>query len=312
MKDFLWNPNGSRWRFMPRHLVRLTSLPALLLAGLLSPRAHSQGLPPPPGSGAPAKAAATEEGPSSFDVVSVHEHSSDDHNMSWMTRADGITMRNIQLQSLVADAYNVKMDLITGGPSWASTKGFDIEAKILPSDGPKQPKLSEAQQRNLMRALLVERFHLKAHIESKILPIYELTVTKDGPKMKLSPPQPASENGPAADAKPGDMTERGSATFGPGYLQAHAYKMPGLAGNLGYIVHRTVLDKTGLTGEYDLDLSYAPEDQVSAANDKATTGADPKPSIYAALQEQLGLKLVSTKGPVNTLVIDHVELPTAN
>lgn len=297
---------------MPTHPVRVGFILALLLAAAFNVYAHSQGLPPPPGSNAPDAPGTVKTGPASFDVVSVHEHSSDDHMMRWMNKADGIAMVNIPLQSLISSAYNVKMDLVSGGPSWVESKGFDVEAKVLPGEGTEPVKLTREQQRTLLLALLADRFHLKAHVESKILPVYDLSVANGGPKMKLLPPQPPSEAEKPRDFKPGDLKERGSAYFEPGHIQAHAYKMAGLADNLGFIVQRTVRDKTGLPGEYDIDLTYAPEDQLGAASDKAATGADPKPSVYAAVQEQLGLKLVPTKGPVNTLVIDHIELPTAN
>ncbi len=297
---------------MPISSIRLVSALALILAASLRVNAHSQGLPPPPSADASDKAEPSPGGPSTFDVASVHEHGGDDHMMRWMNKADGISMTNLPLQSLIASAYNIKMDLVSGGPAWVNTKGFDVDAKVLPGDASSPTKLTEAQQRVLLRALLIDRFHLKAHLESKILPVYDLTVAKGGPKMRADPPQPPSADDKPGDFEPGDLKERGTATFGPGYIQAHAYKMPSLADNLGFIVQRTVHDKTGLTGEYDIDLTYAPEDQLGAASDKANTGTDPKPSVYAAIQEQLGLKLVPTKGPVNTLVIDHVDLPTVN
>ena len=287
---------------MPKHPVRLASTLALILAAALSLSAHTQGLPPPPGSDAPGEPGAT-TGPSSFDVASVHEHSSDDHNMRWMTKDDGTTMVNIPLQSIISMAYDVKMYLISGGPSWVNSKGFDLDAKVLSGDGTNKVKLTDAQRRALMRALLVDRFHLQAHVESKQLPVYDLVVAKGGPKIKaVAPPAPDSD----------DAKKRGGMSFAPGHMEAQWYPISNFAEQLGYMVQRTVIDKTGLTGEYNLALDWTPDDQLSAASDKATTGTDPKPSIYAAIQEQLGLKLVPSKGPVNTLVIDHAELPTAN
>ena len=288
---------------MPKHPVRLVSTLALLFIASPSLSAHSQGLPPPPSSSAPEKPGMSAPGPSAFDVASVKEHSSDDHNMRWMTKDDGTTMVNIPLQSMVSMAYDVKEYLISGGPSWVNEKGFDLDAKVLPGDGSDKVKLTQAQRRNLMRALLIERFHLQAHTETKTLPVYDLVVAKDGPKIKpVAPPAPDSE----------DAKKRGSMYFQPGHMEAQWYLISDLAQQLGYMVQRTVIDKTGLTGDYNLDLTWSPEEQEGAASDKATTGTDPKPSIYAAIQEQLGLKLVPAKGPVDTLVIDHAELPTPN
>lgn len=188
----------------------------------------AQSLPPPPPQGdSPASTSATSSGPVAFDVVSVHEHGGDDHNMSWRTTKDGLATSNISLQSLIASAYNVKMDLISGGPSWVDTKGFDIAAKVLPGEGTKPPDLNEAERRVMLRALLSDRFHLKAHVETRILPVYDLVVAKDGPKMQLSPPasQPSSGD-------PGQSKERGSMSFAPGHLDAHAYKISALAARL--------------------------------------------------------------------------------
>ncbi len=249
----------------------------------------------------------TAGGPAAFDVVSIREHGGDDHMERWMNKPDGMSTTNIPLQSLIASAYGIKMDLVSGGPSWVNSKGFDVEAKLLPEEGSAPAKLSQAQREAMLRALLIDRFHLKAHVESKILPIYELAVAKDGPKIKPALPQP-----PATDGKPGDFSEPGSMNFAPGHLEAHEYLISSLADQLGYIVQRTTLDKTDLTQPYTFTLDWTPDEQLQAAGDKAATGTEAKPSIYAALREQLGLKLVPAKGPVNTLVIDHVELPTAN
>lgn len=276
----------------------------VLIAVLAAASASAQGLPPPVSQEMPGAAGSPQSGPAAFDVVSIHEHSNDDQNMSWRTTPNGLITRNIALQNLVASAFHVKMDLVLGGPPWVDSKGFDIEAKVLPGDEAKPLKLTEAQRRVLLRAMLIDRFHLQAHPETKILPVYELVLAKGGSKMRPAPPAPLP-----AEAKTDDTRERGSMSFRPGHLEAHAYKVSNLAEQLGYMVQRTVLDKTGLTGDYDLTLDWTPEEQLQAAGEN---GADVRPSIYTALQEQLGLKLVPTKGPVETLVIDHVELPTPN
>ena len=195
-----------------------------------------------------------------------------------MTKDDGTTMVNIPLQFMVAMAYDTKTYLISGGPSWVNSKGFDLDAKVLPGEASAKVKLTEEQRRSLMRALLIERFHLQAHTETKTLPVYDLVIAKDGPKIKpVAPPAPDSD----------DAKKRGGMSFQPGHLEAQWYPISNFAQQLGYMVERTVIDKTGLTGEYNLDLTWSPEEQEEDVNDKATTGTDPKPSIYTAIQEQL-------------------------
>ena len=288
---------------MPKQTVTRPCILALLFAASCITSARSQGLPPPPGSHATDKPDTSAPGPATFDVASIKEHSSDDHNMRWMTKDDGETMVNVPLQSMIASAYNIKMYLISGGPSWVNSKGFDLDAKALPGEGADKVKLTEEQRRAMMRALLAERFHLKAHIESRLLPVFDLIVAKGGPKI-----QPLEA--PAADSE--DAKKRGSMYFEPGHLKAQWYKIASLAEELSYMIEHTVIDKTGMTGDYNIDLSWTPDSELAAAPDKTATGADPKPSIYASVQEQLGLKLVPNKGQVDTLVIDHAELPTAN
>lgn len=283
---------------MRRLSSRFVLSTALALTGATSLTAGAQLPPPMPSDKSPAPAGEN----LAYDVASIREHTGDDGMVRWMYKQDGFSTTNINLQSLLASAYNVKMDLVSGGPSWLGTKGFDIEAKALPGDGG-AAKLTEAQRQAMLRTLLAERFHVKAHVEAKILPIYDLVVAKGGPKMEVAPPLPPSTDN---DHKGGGMSMR------PGHLDATRYNMTALANQLGYLVQRTVLDKTGLTADYNFHLDWLPEEQAGAAGDAASAGTDVHPPIYTAVQEQLGLKLEPSKGPVDTLVVDHAELPTAN
>ncbi len=290
------------------HTPRRGSLQVLaaIALGLAVTGSIAQGSPPPPVE----KSADADLKAPEFDIVSVKQHKSDD-GMRWMTKPDGFSTTNIPLQSLVASAYEIKQDLVTGGPSWINSLGFDVEAKVAGPDVATLRKLSGKQRDEMLRPLLAERFQLKVHVETKILPIYELVVAKGGVKMKASAPDPP----PDPDAKTGDQPKghRGSGmSMGPGRMDAQDFAMGALAGNLGYTVHRTVLDKTGLTGKYDFSLRWAPEEQMGAGVNASDAGGEAGPSIFTALEEQLGLRLNSSKGPVQTLVIDHVEMPTAN
>jgi uncharacterized protein (TIGR03435 family) len=149
----------------------------------------------------------------------------------------------------------------------------------------------------MMQSLLAERFKLAIHRESKELPVFALVAAKGGSKLK-----------PAGDPKADD----GDFTWGRGRIRGMAVTLPEIAEMLSGDLKRTVLDRTGIAGRYDFTLEYAPEIIEPAVNPNEKT-ADPNgPSIFTALQEQLGLRLEASKGPVQILVIDHVEKPTEN
>jgi uncharacterized protein (TIGR03435 family) len=164
---------------------------------------------------------------------------------------------------------------------------------------------TKEQRQAMLAAMLEERFHVKVHVEVKELPVYDLVVTKDGPKFKESPPEPAAD--PETPKKPSD---RGNMSVnshnGNSELTTNAVPMLDLVSSLSNMVDRTVIDKTGLKGEYDIHLKYTSENAPQPLPD------DAPPVLFTAIQEQLGLKLVASKGPVNTLVVDHVEQPTEN
>ena len=245
-----------------------------------------------------------------YDVASVKENKAGDHMMRIMNTPDGFSCTNIPLTTIIGIAYGVRQDLISGGPGWVNSTGFDVEAKVAGSDLEAFKKLSPRQRFALLQSLLAERFQLKVHHETKVLPMYDLVVAKGGPKLKAAPPadQPPAAP-PDATKDPGDAKPRGMMTMGPGMFKGEALPMKALANNLSSILEHTVVDKTGLPGDYDFDLKWTPEDTAPTADNGA---ADSGASIFTAIQEQLGLKLQSTKGPVDTLVIDHVELPSQN
>ena len=285
---------------------QLQALTALAL-GLVITGSYAQGLPPPPtdrsGNTVPANVKVPE-----FDVVSIKPHKGDDGMERWMSTPDGISVTNIPLQSMAASAYEIKMDLVSGGPSWMKSMGFDVEAKVAGSDVQAYKGISSDKRDLMLRALLADRFQLKAHVETKTLPIYELVVAKSGLRMKRAAPEV-----PEPDAKPGDPPKnRGMMRMGPGGLEAKDYDFSSLANQLGYIVQRTVVDKTGLKGKYDFTLKWTPEDQAAGAGAAADAGTEAAPSIFTAVEEQLGLKLNSSKGPVETLVVDRAEMPADN
>jgi uncharacterized protein (TIGR03435 family) len=203
--------------------------------------------------------------------------------MSSDTDTGKLNYTNVNLKEVIGKAYKVQQYQITG-PDWIETERFDIVAKFAPHSGADQLPL-------MLQALLADRFNLALHRETRELPMYALVVTKNGPKFKSS----ETETGISSNSSrtrwhvTAKVTMRGFAEF--------------LSDEAG----RPVVDRTGLTGSYDMTLDWAPDD-ASAAND-STAG----PSLFTALQEQLGLKLEATKGPVEMLAIDRAErTPTAN
>lgn len=224
---------------------------------------------------------------------------------------------NAPLTMLIQRAYSVQDFQVVGGPSWINTDGYDIQAK---------PESNTDQKRMwlMLRTLLADRFKLAMHNETRELPVYDLEVVKGGPK--LSPP----EGGPCSEVLTG-FPERGqprpAPPCGPGVIKSGtgltmegiSVSMPSLAKILSTLVKREVIDKTGFTGRFALRLEFADDDALiglpnPAGPDTPDQAVDPaaKPSIRVALQEQLGLRIHPSKGPVDVLVIDHVERPTAN
>jgi len=245
-----------------------------------------------------------------YDVVSVKPNKSNGNNIRISFNDDSFEATNAPLKVILQIAYGIRQDLISGGPEWIGSDRFDIKAKVLDPNTAQLKKLSREQRAAMLLPLLADRFQVKAHKETKELPVYELVQVKGGSKLKEAPPEPTpSPNAPDAP-KPKPGTGRGSTWIqNDGHnlkLTATAVKLESLTNVLAQELNRTVIDKTGLAGNYDISLKFAPEN----APPQDTAGDDAAPSLFTALQEQLGLKLQPSKGPVETLVVDHVEPPS--
>jgi len=211
------------------------------------------------------------------------------------------TATNVSLSSLVSMAYDIRQNLISGLPGWADTR-FDISAKISDPDIAALKKLPREQRHAMLAVLLADRFHLKAHIETKTLPVYDLVLAKGGSRLKENIALPSDS---ADQPKTPFGLKRGSMMIDESQMTAVGVAISNLTQNLALRVERNVIDKTGLTGRYDFTLKWRPDDKPAADDNN-------NPDLFSALQEQLGLKLEPSKGPVDTLVIDHVEMPTEN
>ena len=260
-----------------------------------------------------------------FDVASVKPSSPDSRGQSMMMSQGKFATENEPLMGLIKFAYNLKSDdQLFGAPGWVGSKGFDIDAKedaaFVEAAKTLPPEQRIAQIRLMVQALLLERFHLQVICETRELPVYALVVAKGGPKMTATPAPDLSRTS-AAPPAPGDapVRRRGSGVrmSGRGDLTGMAATMDVLTSvlsNQPETAGRLVLDKTGLAGNYDWTLKWTPEKSASmASGGSGSAPADEaEPSFFTAIQEQLGLKLESQKGPVPVVVIGHIELPDAN
>jgi uncharacterized protein (TIGR03435 family) len=223
----------------------------------------------------------------------------------------------ISLRMLVGRGYGVSETNVLGGPGWTDSDRFDIDARV-------NGTIPLGQMSPLIRAMLEDRFQLKVHKETRDLPVYELVVAKGGLKMKKSEDQtppvplpPPDRGAPPRGAGPfaGGPLPRGAFGGGRGNFQGIAVTIATVVNFLTQNLGRPVIDKTGLSGLYDLKLEWTPgaEQAPGPFGPGVPPAADAAgPSIFTALQEQLGLRLESTKGPVEVVVIDGATKPSEN
>jgi bla regulator protein BlaR1 len=263
-----------------------------------------------------------------FEVASVKANKSGDNRIGIGFQPGGrFRATNVPLRELISAAYGTPQPLpafqITGGPKWIESDRFDIVAKA-PGDPQPGPSGPPPAMFAMLRTLLADRFQLILHRETKDMAIYALVLAradgKLGPELKPAATDCAAMMAAARDRgapppPPGERMPCGMRMF-PGHLSGGSSSMALLTNVLARFVNRTVVDQTGLAGNYDLDLQWTPDQMPQGRGDPppgapALPAIDPNgPSIFTAVQEQLGLKLESTKGPVGVVVIDRVEHPT--
>jgi uncharacterized protein (TIGR03435 family) len=230
----------------------------------------------------------------------VKRNTSGDANSGSQVRLGGISIINMTVKDTLMWAYQIRGFQLSGGPGWIDSEQYDIEAKP-------ERKTDPQQQLVMLQTLLHDRFKLELHRETKILPVYELTVAKGGIKLK---------EGNCINLEPGQKLETGQKMsetcgynmLGRGRFDATGISMGDLAKALAPALGQHVIDKTGVTGRFPVHLTFIPELTAGPGD----LGNPDRPSIFTAVQEQLGLKLDSAKGPVDVLAIDHVERPTEN
>ena len=226
-----------------------------------------------------------------------------------------IAYKDISLRSLIFRAYGLQNSDQLSGPNWLSER-LDIAARVPPGATPEQLKL-------MLQNLLRERFSFQFHHESRVLPVYTLTVAKNGPKLKESPKiaEPVEIPKGTVIGRPDD---NGFPTLPPGYTGVVGLPSNGhlrLAGQRAGIAKLTgllmldhpVVDQTGLTGEYDFTLDFAMATRRNDPDAPSADAPDAPPGVFAAVEDQLGLRLESKKLPFDILVIDHIDKePTPN
>ena len=255
-----------------------------------------------------------------FEVASVKPNKSGDGRVMLGLQPGGrFNATNVPLRMLLRQAFNVQEFQLVGGPDWIGSDRFDVVAKA-----PEGGEFNADAMRPMLRSLLVERFKLAFHNETREMPIYALMKARAdgrlGPNLAPAAVDCAAMRGrrgggpPPAPPQPGQKMECGF-MIGPGRMNAGGMPMSQLAQSLSPQVGRIVLDKTELTGNYDFEMTYASEGLAGPPPllNGGPPPVDPNaPTLFTALQEQLGLKLDSQRGAVDVVVIDSVEQPVAD
>ncbi|HUN82862.1 MAG TPA: TIGR03435 family protein [Terracidiphilus sp.] len=230
-----------------------------------------------------------------FEVAAIKLSRPDDNHHGWHGTADRISIENYTLQRLIRSAYGLKSDLqVIGGPDWIGKQAFDIQAKIDEADVEKMHKMSAEDRQKarseMLQSLLADRFQLKVRLDHRTMPVYALVQTRGG--AKLTPSATGGKN-------------HGSSTDN-GHMVATALSMDAFADDLTYLSEtgdRVVLNRTGLTGEYDFKMNWTEDPGTGVPPDSEF------PGLFTALQEQLGLKLESQKGSVPVVIVDAATRP---
>ena len=233
-----------------------------------------------------------------FEVASIKPADPAEPVFGMRIQPGRFSVSNATLEMLIGFAYALPNSQVAGGPNWARSESFTIEAGVDAATPIPAGNAGVSQIMLMVKSLLAERFQLSSHQETRQLPVYELVVANGGPKLKQS------EGG----RPPSRRIGRGQLTG--------SMPIPLLATSVSQWVDRPVIDKTGLRGNYDVELTYSPDvgqgTRFGAAEADAPSANGNAPSLFSALREELGLQLKASRGPVQILVIDRVERPDTN
>ena len=289
-------------------------LPALLLVALgigclAAPCSHAQLVQLKPGETMP-----------SFEVASIRQNVSGSGREQVWRNDNSYRVANLSLSELIRNAWGAHASAqLTGGPEVLLGEHFDITAKISDADTKRLSTMQRADSNRqvdlMMQSLLEDRFGLKAHTETKDLPVFFLIIVKSGVKFHASVPVPSSTPGAPPEPHTSMNVRWSSKSIDLAATNQTIDTLISWLARQQELEGQPLLDKTGLSGTFDYSVQWAPESMSahSKASDPAVPADDPSgPSLFTALQDQLGLKLESQKAPVEILVIDHVEPPSAN
>jgi uncharacterized protein (TIGR03435 family) len=255
-----------------------------------------------------------------FEVASVKANKSGDSNgMLRMLPGGRVNASNMPVRPMITFAYQLAQYQLVGGPGWLTSDRYDVVAKMETDVDPAfVPGANTPNPMQLaLRKLLEDRFKLKVHRETREMDIYALVMAKPGgaPGPKLTPTTQDCAAAAAAARRGGPPSDAPGQPFcgiqgGPGRLKFGGLPASAFAQAFSGPAGRMVIERTGLTGGWDFELTYATEGRGGPGGPDAPPADLNAPSFFTAVQEQLGLKLESTKGPVEVLVIDSIERPT--
>jgi bla regulator protein blaR1 len=254
-----------------------------------------------------------------FEAASVKPNRNSDPGGSVRRQPGGrFNAVNMPVRALAIFAYQIQAFQLVGGPAWAGTDRFDIVAKLAADPPPVAPGAGPDHMMLATRTLLADRFKLVVRRETRQMDIYALVRARPGGALGPALRQSTSDCSPAAVTAARRGGPQSPQVFcggrmGPGRIQLGAAPLSQFANGLSGQVGRIVVDRTGLTGNWDFEITFAADPprggSAGAETPPVDTGAA---SLFTAIQEQLGLKLEPMKGPVEVLVIDSVQQPTAD
>jgi uncharacterized protein (TIGR03435 family) len=248
-----------------------------------------------------------------FEVASIKpNHSADGRSTFMMAPGGRMVATNVPVKMLILMAFELRDNQLSGLPGWADSDRFDITAK--PEDG---SGIKPDDTHAMIRALLMDRFKLTFHKETKEMPIFALVAGKGGSKLAPSKGNADFDDEASSRATSGPGRGRGQGVrITRGEINGQNVTVDMLTDQLSRIVGRSVIDQTGLKGSYDFTLKYLPDTPAPLGRGPESSDAAPSdsqmPSIFAAVQEQLGLKLEAQRGPVDMYIVDRLEKPSEN
>jgi uncharacterized protein (TIGR03435 family) len=240
-----------------------------------------------------------------YDIASVKQNLNPIPAWRMNFTTDGVSAQGVTLEYAIQEAFGVYDDrLWSGGPGWIKDKRFDINAKF---DISKYPNPTLDQRKAMLQQLLADRFKLKVHHENRQFSLYALVISKHGILFKETNKEDLQTSPEWGVICMHTRSRRGVLEMTGCPMNALASSLDLAAGDLG----RKVVDQTGLTGHFDFKLSWTPM-MTNGPSVNDANGTSSGPSIFTAVREQLGLELKPITAPLDTIVIDHVEMPSEN